>query len=63
MVYVEDVITFGSVSMVKKIIDAFGEPWQCRATAIISRDGITTEEQVSTLAFLGVVVEVAKEKL
>eukprot|EP00975_Prorocentrum_lima_P024305 5113071-Prorocentrum_lima.AAC.1 len=63
MVYVHDVIMLGATSMVKKIIDDFREPWKCRVTGIIPRDGITTEEEVSTLVFFGMVVEVAKEKL
>eukprot|EP00975_Prorocentrum_lima_P051246 10735464-Prorocentrum_lima.AAC.1 len=28
MVYVDDVIMFGSTSMVKQIIDAFRKPWK-----------------------------------
>eukprot|EP00975_Prorocentrum_lima_P038176 8027733-Prorocentrum_lima.AAC.1 len=30
LVYVGGVIRFGSTAMVKKIIDAFKEPWKCR---------------------------------
>eukprot|EP00975_Prorocentrum_lima_P015299 3241711-Prorocentrum_lima.AAC.1 len=62
MVYVDDVIMFGS-STVNKISDAFREPWKCRVTGIIPRDGSTTELEVSTLVFLGMVVELAEEKL
>eukprot|EP00975_Prorocentrum_lima_P008520 1819843-Prorocentrum_lima.AAC.1 len=49
--------------MVKKIIDAFGEPWTCRATGIIPRYGSTIEEYVSTRVFLGMVVELAVKRL
>eukprot|EP00975_Prorocentrum_lima_P048022 10042313-Prorocentrum_lima.AAC.1 len=54
---------FGYVSVVKKIIEAFRKPRTCRVTGILPRDGITSEEEVPTLVFLGMVVEVAKEKL
>eukprot|EP00975_Prorocentrum_lima_P026526 5578992-Prorocentrum_lima.AAC.1 len=30
MVYVDDLIMFGSTPMVKKIIDAFQRSWKCR---------------------------------
>eukprot|EP00975_Prorocentrum_lima_P028655 6021815-Prorocentrum_lima.AAC.1 len=65
MVYVDDVIMFGSTSMVKKkkIIDAFQKPWKCRVTGIIPGDGVTIEEEVPTLVFLGMVMEVAEDKL
>eukprot|EP00975_Prorocentrum_lima_P064403 12897345-Prorocentrum_lima.AAC.1 len=63
MVCVEDVIMVGSTSMVKKIIGAFREPWTCRVTGIIRRDGNTTEEEESTLVFSGMFVELAAEKL
>eukprot|EP00975_Prorocentrum_lima_P070326 12931292-Prorocentrum_lima.AAC.1 len=39
MVYVDEVIMFGSTSMAKKIIDAFRKPWNCRVAGIIPRDG------------------------
>eukprot|EP00975_Prorocentrum_lima_P067131 12913154-Prorocentrum_lima.AAC.1 len=49
--------------MVKKMIDAFRKAWTCRVAGILPRDGITIEEEVPTLVFLGMVVEVVKEKL
>eukprot|EP00975_Prorocentrum_lima_P002817 620967-Prorocentrum_lima.AAC.1 len=58
MVYVDDVIMDGPTSMVSKIFDAFKEPWKCQVTGIIPRDGITSEEELYTLVFLGMVVEV-----
>eukprot|EP00975_Prorocentrum_lima_P064843 12899956-Prorocentrum_lima.AAC.1 len=49
--------------MVKKISDGVQRPWKGRVTGIIPRDGVTIEEEVSTLVFLGMVVEVAGERL
>eukprot|EP00975_Prorocentrum_lima_P025367 5327239-Prorocentrum_lima.AAC.1 len=49
--------------MVEKIIDAFKQTWKCRVTGIIPRDGCATEEEVSTLVFLGMVVELAENSL
>eukprot|EP00975_Prorocentrum_lima_P011959 2540573-Prorocentrum_lima.AAC.1 len=63
MVDVDNVIMCGSTPMVKKIIDAFQKPWKCRVTGIITRDEVATEEEVSTLVFLGMVAEVAEGKL
>eukprot|EP00975_Prorocentrum_lima_P065693 12904889-Prorocentrum_lima.AAC.1 len=48
---------------VKKLTDAFNTPWKCTVAGIIPRDGITIEEEVPTLVFLGMVVEVMEEKL
>eukprot|EP00975_Prorocentrum_lima_P017498 3696742-Prorocentrum_lima.AAC.1 len=61
MVYVDDVVMFGSTSMVKNNIDAFRKPWKCSVTGIIPRDGINIEEEVPRLVFLGMVVEVVEE--
>eukprot|EP00975_Prorocentrum_lima_P039038 8202370-Prorocentrum_lima.AAC.1 len=36
-VYVDDVIMFGTTSMVEKIIDVFKQTWKCRVTGIIPR--------------------------
>eukprot|EP00975_Prorocentrum_lima_P051342 10753222-Prorocentrum_lima.AAC.1 len=63
MVYADDVVMFGSTSMVKKITHAFQTPWKCRVTGVIPRDGSTTEEEASTFVFLGMVVELADKKL
>eukprot|EP00975_Prorocentrum_lima_P029615 6217038-Prorocentrum_lima.AAC.1 len=63
MVYVDDLVMLGSTPMVKDIIDAFREPWKCRVAGVLPRDGIASEEEVPTLVFLEMVVEVAKEKL
>eukprot|EP00975_Prorocentrum_lima_P064220 12896250-Prorocentrum_lima.AAC.1 len=60
MVYVDDVIMFGYTSMVEKVIDAFKQTWKCRVTGIIPRYGCTSEEDASTLVFLGMVVELAE---
>eukprot|EP00975_Prorocentrum_lima_P065766 12905353-Prorocentrum_lima.AAC.1 len=45
MVYVDDVIMFGSTAMVEKIIYVFKQTWKCRVTGITTRDGCTPEEQ------------------
>eukprot|EP00975_Prorocentrum_lima_P056187 11782868-Prorocentrum_lima.AAC.1 len=49
--------------MVEKIIDVFKQTWKCRVTGIIPRYGCTTEEEVSTLVVLGMVVELIEDKL
>eukprot|EP00975_Prorocentrum_lima_P063197 12890072-Prorocentrum_lima.AAC.1 len=38
-VCVDDVIMFGSTSMVEKIIDVINQTWKCRVTGTIPRDG------------------------
>eukprot|EP00975_Prorocentrum_lima_P025914 5453716-Prorocentrum_lima.AAC.1 len=53
MVYVDDVIMFGSTSTLEKIIDACKQTSKYRVTGIIPRDGCSSEEEVSTLVFLG----------
>eukprot|EP00975_Prorocentrum_lima_P017557 3706951-Prorocentrum_lima.AAC.1 len=49
--------------MVERIIDAFKQTWKCRVAGISPRDGCTTEEEVSTLLSLGMVVELAEDRL
>eukprot|EP00975_Prorocentrum_lima_P038156 8023216-Prorocentrum_lima.AAC.1 len=49
--------------MVENIIDAFKQTWKCRVTGIIPRGGCTSEEGVPTLVFLGMVVELAENRL
>eukprot|EP00975_Prorocentrum_lima_P034504 7252347-Prorocentrum_lima.AAC.1 len=49
--------------MVKTITDAFWKPWKCRVAGIIPRYGVTIQEEVATLAFLGMVVEVVDGQL
>eukprot|EP00975_Prorocentrum_lima_P005594 1214401-Prorocentrum_lima.AAC.1 len=54
---------FGSTSTVEKIIDVFKQTWKCRVAGIIPRDECTTEEEVSALVFLGMVVELVEDQL
>eukprot|EP00975_Prorocentrum_lima_P050276 10529803-Prorocentrum_lima.AAC.1 len=54
---------FGSTSTVEKIIEAFQKEWTCRVTGVISRDEETVEEEVPTLTFLGMVIEVVDGNL
>eukprot|EP00975_Prorocentrum_lima_P057438 12047367-Prorocentrum_lima.AAC.1 len=54
---------FGSTSTVKKIIEAFQKERKCRVTAVIPRDDETVEEEVHTLVFLGMVIEVVDGNL
>eukprot|EP00975_Prorocentrum_lima_P012999 2760002-Prorocentrum_lima.AAC.1 len=45
------------------MVGAFRKPGKCKVTGTLPRDGVTVEEEVPTLVFLGMVVEVLEEKL
>eukprot|EP00975_Prorocentrum_lima_P005856 1267554-Prorocentrum_lima.AAC.1 len=56
-------IIFTEAPVVRVVIEAFEKQWQCKINGVIQSDGMEREEEVASLTFLGMAVELVQGKV